>query len=376
MKIGIMTFWWSEDNYGQLLQCFALQKYLRDAGHDAYLIRYDPRNDYYKTPFWKKVLKAFNPVKLFKFLSYKNRKRNDKLEKQNNPRSFEDFRNKYIKQSEKIYYSYQELKENPPEADVYIVGSDQIWNWIPPVNYVINILNAYLLNFGDASIKRISYAASFGKEQLDEVSISIFSALLKNFDYVSVREKSGIEICRKCGVSDAEWVPDPTMLLEKDVYRFLYKNEFIKKPEKPYCLLYMLGNECNYSIQLVYDWAKKMNLEVIYITGNLKHDKYEKYYATIPEWIYLTEHAEYVITNSYHCSVFSFVFKKKFGVIPLEKHDAGMNNRFDALFQLFEIQERYIKSDLSVINDDINWLSISEKFEEIKNNCKLKNILN
>jgi hypothetical protein len=70
MKIGIMTFWWSDDNYGQLLQCYALQKYLRDAGHDAYLIRYYPKNDYLNAPLWAKALKAFNPVKLIHFVYY------------------------------------------------------------------------------------------------------------------------------------------------------------------------------------------------------------------------------------------------------------------------------------------------------------------
>ncbi len=74
MKIGIMTFWWSEDNYGQLLQCYALQKYLRDQGHDPFLIRYDPRGDYAPTPLYRKLLKALNPVKLARYLSLKRRK--------------------------------------------------------------------------------------------------------------------------------------------------------------------------------------------------------------------------------------------------------------------------------------------------------------
>ena len=71
LKIGILTFWWSNDNYGQLLQCYALQKYLRDAGHDAFLIRYDSRKDFIRTPFILRCLKALNPVLLCKFLQYK-----------------------------------------------------------------------------------------------------------------------------------------------------------------------------------------------------------------------------------------------------------------------------------------------------------------
>lgn len=71
IKIGILTFWWSNDNYGQLLQCYALQKYLRDAGHDAFLIRYNSQNDFARTPFFIRLLKALNPILLCKYLNHK-----------------------------------------------------------------------------------------------------------------------------------------------------------------------------------------------------------------------------------------------------------------------------------------------------------------
>jgi hypothetical protein len=337
MKIGIMTFWWSQDNYGQILQCYALQKYLRDAGHDAYLIRYEPRNDHVKTPIWRKI-KAFNPVKLYKFFLKKRKKFITMYEHKNNPREFEKFRAINIKQSERTYYSYNELVENPPEADMYIVGSDQVWNTSISINKAINVIKAYLLDFGSISIKRVAYAASFGKEQFDNTSIKIFAPLLKKFDYISVREKSGLDICKQCGIEYAEWVSDPTMMLNIDIYRNLYKNEMIRKSAKPYCLLYLLGNDYIFPIQTIYDWAKEKNIEVIYVTGNSRRDKSEKMYATIPEWIYLLEYAEYVISNSYHCSIFSLLFKKYFGVIL--RRNIGMNTRFDSLFELFHMEKR------------------------------------
>ena len=68
MKIGIMTFWWSNDNYGQLLQCYALQKYLRDLGHDAYLIRYNFETDFLKIPFFLRCLKYVNPKKMLNYI--------------------------------------------------------------------------------------------------------------------------------------------------------------------------------------------------------------------------------------------------------------------------------------------------------------------
>jgi hypothetical protein len=373
MKIGIMTFWWSDDNYGQLLQCYALQKYLRDAGHDAYLIRYDPRNDYIKTPVWKTILKAFNPVKLVGYIHYKIKKRTvyDTLAKVNKKRGFEDFRGDYIKQSEKIYCSYQELIKEPPEADVYISGSDQVWNPdILSFKKTKNQIKAYFLDFGDMEKKRIAYAVSFGKEKLDDDFIEEITPLLKRFSYVSVRENLGLDICWQCGVK-AEWVPDPTILLSVSDYRSLYSPMNRPNDESSYCLLYMLKNECDFSIEVIYDWAKKINIKVLYITGNLKYDKYERIYATIPEWLCLIDKAKYVITNSFHCSIFSLLFQKKFGIIPLTGKFVEMNTRFYSLFKMFDIKQRFINNSFDVLDTSIDWNRIEDTFKRIQSSCNL-----
>lgn len=379
MKIGVMTFWWSQDNYGQLLQCYALQKYLRDLGHDAYLIRYDPRGDYVKSPVWKKILKAFNPIKLRMFLLSKKRRAADIKEKRDNPRDFEGFRDRHIRQSEKIYYSYKQLVENPPEADMYIVGSDQVWSTSGlPVKKAVNKLKAYLLNFGSPATKRVSYAASFGKtiDKLDPDFIYVFTSLLKNFDYVLVREKSGLEICRRCGIDSAEWVPDPTLLLDADTYRALYAGEkFFHMSGKRYCFLYLVGNDFNFSVQSVYDWAYDKGLEIVYVTGNSQQDRFVKKHATIPEWLYLLEHAECVITNSFHCAVFSLLFGRKFAVIPLAGRHTGMNSRLNSLFQQLHIEERFLNNDFSVLDMDVDRQAVSETLKNIKDGCILNEII-
>lgn len=386
MKIGIMTFWYSNENYGQQLQCFALQKYLRDAGHDAYLIRYDKWNDYDEIhkvssntkakPIWKKLHKALNPILLYKYLQQKRKSTIlAKEQKNNNKREFEKFRDKYIKKS-KIYCFYDELKENPPEADAYIAGSDQVWN--PDLLfYSKKSTAAYFLDFGCSQTKKMAYAASFGRSFTDNDNefITKITPLLKKFNYISVREKTGLTFCEQCGINNADWVPDPTMLLKADDYRALYKNESFKKPKKPYCLFYFLGNECDFPVKSVYKWAKIKKLEVIYISANNQNDKYKKNYATIPEWIYLVEHAEFIITNSYHCCVFSLIFQKKFGVVSLAKKFAGMNDRLDSLFELLQIEERYLNTDFSVLEKRIDWQSVSKIFEKLRNECKLLNYL-
>lgn len=354
LKIGILTFWWSNDNYGQLLQCYALQKYLREAGLDAFLIRYDCRTDYIKTSFFLRCIKALNPVLLCKFLKYKiqNKINSKKLEEESrlNDRRFEDFRSKYIVQSEKLYTSYSQLKENSPEADVYIVGSDQVWNFgsYKNVKNCRNLIHAYFLDFGDEKTKRVSYSASWSCSDLRSDIIEEIQPLLAKFNYVSVREKSGIDLCRKCGYDNAEFRCDPTLLLTAQDYRKLYKeNVSVSKRKNPYLFLYMLNNTCDFNIQKVYDFAVRKNLEIVYVTGNGKIDKYEKTFATIPEWLSLIDNAEYVVTNSFHCCVFSLIFSKQFGVLPLTKALSGMNSRIETLSEIFGIKPRWLTSELS-----------------------------
>lgn len=361
MKIGIMTFWWSQDNYGQILQCYALQKYLRDAGHDAYLIRY--KNEEW-SPYWKRMLKALNPVLLFRFIKRKINYRKVMKEQKSNNRCFDDFRKKYIKQSEVFYNSYKQLKENPPEADTYIVGSDQVWNFtlFPQSKKNINTsIHTYMLDFGKTTTKKMSYAASWGMKTLSQNLIDEISPLLQKFSYVSVREENGITLCKKCGYENAEFVCDPTLLLSADVYRNLYMKKKFRKIEKKYIMLYMLNNECDFDIQRVYDYAREKKLDVVYVTGNGVIDSREKFFATIPEWIYLIDNAEYVITNSFHCCVFSSIFNKKFGVAKLKGKAEGMNTRFESLFSLLGIESRYVDMSFSNLEKEYTVNKINKK---------------
>ena len=350
MRIGIITFWWSNDNYGQLLQCYALQKYLRDLGHEVYLIKYNFRSDLKKNPLLIKVIKALNPYFLIRFLLQKKHKKQIMYEELKNNRKFNEFREKYINFSEKQYNSYLELQHNPPEADCYIVGSDQVWNYkyldIPrSASY-----RPMFLDFGNENIKRLAYAASWGVKELPEEIIKVLNPLLSKFNYIGVREQSGIELCSQCGRDDAEWVCDPTLLLPAEKYREIYENEEIRKPKDKYLLLYLLNNRFSFDKQKVYEFAKSKELEVVYITGNGMVDKHKKFFATIPEWLYFVDNAEYVITNSFHCGVFSTIFNKKFGIVPLCGNDEGMNARFDSLFEVRGIGSRYISEyDFSVL---------------------------
>ena len=357
MKIGIMTFWWSQDNYGQLLQCYALQKYLRDMGHDAYLIRYNFSADNDNSVV-RKLLKGLNPFLLIKFICRKIKKVKIAVENNKHDRRFNEFRIKNLRFSENSYLKFNDLKNNPPHADMYIAGSDQVWHFQGVLNKSIKkMIHTYMLDFGSESILRVSYAASWS---LDEVSKTVQSEvipLLSKFKYVGVRERNGIDLCKLCSCDIAELVPDPTLLIAPDDYRKLYRvseNRF-KNQKQPFIFLYLLENQCELDKESVFNYAKSRGLKVFYTTGNGLLDKYTKCYPTIEEWLYLIDNAEFVITNSFHCAVFSCLFNKSFGVSKLVGKFEGMNSRFDTLFESFQIEPRYIiNNDLSNIEHDKN----------------------
>ena len=346
MKIGILTYWWASDNYGQLLQCYALQRYLRDLGHEAFIIRYNYNNEgiRIKVPVWKRALKALNPVIFYKYFERKILRK--RILEINKVREFDVFRSKYISLSNDFYAKYENLSANPPEADVYIVGSDQVWNFsFADFSGVKNVVHAYMLDFGRENVKRISYAERWGVAAISDDLRKEITPLLKKFDYVSVREQKGLDLCKQCGVDNAEWVCDPTLLLDAESYRTLYRENEIRKPQKKYIFVYMLNNQYEFNLDSIYRFAKERNLDVIFVTGNYKAEKRKLFYATISEWLYLIDNAEYVISNSFHCAVFSILFKKQFGLVKLSGIHSGMNTRLDSLFDLFSISERYIRDD-------------------------------
>lgn len=346
MKIGIMTYWGAQTNYGQVLQCYALQKFLRERGHDVFVIRYDRCKDVLSASFFQTFIKVLNPVKLFFFLFNRFSLIKSKHEIFTHNRGFDDFRQKYIPQSKEKYDFYDELKKNPPEADLYITGSDQVWNnWNISLKRYKNVLHAFFLDFGSPKIKRIAYAASWGITSLPLDYTKEIAPLIKRFDYVSVREESGIALCSQCGYGKSEWVGDPSFLLSANNYRKLYKENDAAVPHKRYVLLYLLSDVSKSLKKRFYDFAERKGCSVIYVSGNNLIDHFEKNYATIPQWLYLIDNAEYVITNSYHGAVFSIIFNTNFGVLPFSNKESEYNERFESLFQLVGIKKRYLKKD-------------------------------
>lgn len=330
-----MTFWWSEDNYGQLLQCYALQKYLRDLGHDAFLIRYRMRGET-SVGFKRKFLKyGLHPWRVLAGICRVLTRRRTSRMAVGHSRGFDAFRNQHLRFSEFEYRTIAELRANPPAADAYVVGSDQVWRM--DANFHPDDELAMLLAFGPKTAKRISYAASFGRTMLPIRECTRFAPLLKEFEAVSVREDSGVRICAAMERGDAITVCDPTLLLSEREYRMIAESHL---PVRKYVFCYMLTNVCSFKYPKLRAWAESQGLGIVYVKGNLlsrstfADDEAECANPTIQQWMGLIDGAECVITNSFHCSVFAAHFGKRLGLVPLEGRCGGMNSRFDALDKL------------------------------------------
>lgn len=367
MKIGIVTFWNSEDNYGQVLQCYALQRFLRNKGHDAFLVRYseDKSKSVVKSIFLLpyKVLRLlymmlFHYEEFVLLNKFRKQKRIRQLENRKHPRQFSLFKNENINSTSVL--SEKELFLSPPKADAYIAGSDQIWESANPV---------YYLQFAPKSARRIAYAPSFGGVKLNRRIACKIKNYLSIFDVITVRERQGIDVCRKLGYNDVLLVPDPTLLLSSVSYNLVAR---IIPNEDEYLLLYLLGNDMDFDVLNVYQWARKKNLKVKYVASQGRLDQYDKIYPNVDEWLSLIKNAKYVITNSFHGMVFSIIMNKSFVVVPLSGSFSRMNCRVYDTLNMLDLENRVYKDSLDVLLKSIDYNGINLRLEEIRNDISQK----
>lgn len=360
-KIGIMTFWFSMDNYGQILQSFALQKYLRNEGYNAFVIKYFP---FKKSNIWIKFVKI---IKVYPVLAYfinrfkkkEEKSKNVKIELLNAHRNFDLFRKQNINFSEETYYGAKDIKKNPPKVNLYIAGSDQIWHY----NYLNEDGLPYFLDFGLPSVKRLSYAPSFRFTHIPEERKQVLEKVLGNLDGISVRENNGINICKEVG-QKADLVVDPTLLLETDDY-----SPFLAPvPYKNYLYCYILNIEKKEDINWsqIKEYSFTENLKIIVTVSSGYHqmrewfDDVEYSYSSIPEWLSLINKSSVFVTTSFHGVVFALLFHANFIFIPLSDIP-GSNDRLISLLKPLGLLNRIWdkKCDLkSIINSKIDWENI------------------
>lgn len=276
-------------------------------------------------------------------------------------RNFDEFRKRHFSMSD-VYHSYSQLKQNPPEADMLIAGSDQIWNIRNvPADSVKSYMQTVFLDFGNARVKRASCAASFGGFFPNSLCAKEIEVLLRQFDFVSVRERHGLELLGKMGIHTAYLQRDPTFLLPAEAYRDLSTNITSPATAGKYILLYLLNNTTDFSVGKLSRWASKQGLHLVYVSANELYYNphiYKKTYATIPQFLHLLDGAEYVFTNSFHGTVFSVIFQKQFLYVEQKDRFQAQNQRVHEILEWLSLESRIFSMDFHSVQTPIDYDSI------------------
>ena len=338
-------------NVGASLQAYALAAYLKKMGHQVEIIDYKP--DYLSNhyPLWgvnnpaydKPILGIlYNLAKLPGRLKarYGKRKKN-----------YDAFTKMYLPTTARRYTSNDDLKKSLPEADVYFAGSDQIWNCF----FQNGRDPTFYLDFAPQNSIKASYAASFAQEEIPEEWKAVIKSRLDRLDYISVRESSGVKIVQELGIQNAEQVMDPVFLLDSSEWKSIEK---VPDNIKPYVLLYDF--DCN--------------PEMVHFARELAEKNGWKLYSILPcrecdrcfvqegplTFLGVVDHAEFVVSNSFHATAFSLIFQKQFVVFDRKEK---INTRMRNLVSAAGLQNR-VWSASTVDLQEIDYEQVNEKLSE------------
>ena len=348
-KVKMLTFH-NAENYGATLQAYALKETLKELGVNPEFVNYENEkilSDY-------KLIRTNSLKSFFSSLWYLPRNLKRK-------RSFKSFSDRYLDTNSKVYLSKEDIEKDIESGEIFVAGSDQIWN----PDLTDGLSDVYTLNFEREDIKKIIYGASLGNEELLQKNASDFKVKLASLDLISVREQSVIrpleEVCDK----KVEQVIDPTLLLNKDTWdKLITENNTISLTSEKYILVYTLF-ESDEVTKIANHLSKVTGLKIVHFR---KYNAYENelmnLYSYGPvDFVNAFKNAAYVITNSFHGTVFSLIFERKFySVLPSIRagrikdllNDLGLNKR--------------IVQDMDQINleDEIDYMSTKEKIDVLK----------
>lgn len=360
-------------NYGGMLQAYCLMSFLKRKGHDVFLIRLKQK---YKT---SKIIKVFIKRVYLRFIANaKHINLNFVKEIQIIERESSNFVEKFINPQTESYYKNSNFKKlQKHNFDVVIVGSDQVWR-----RRMYIFFEYAFLNFLGSNTKKISYAASFGNDVWEYSKSQTIKAQkeIKEFKRVSVREKSGVELCEKyLGVS-AVHVLDPTMLFSTNFYDEIIESEKCHYSGTEF-ITYILDKTSEKG-DLINFISKILNIESTEIgqKDNSIFSPIEKrVYPKVGEWLAGFKNAKYLVTDSFHGCVFAIIYNVPFVVIANEDRGVG---RLKSLLELFGLNDRLLlgldNKKANMIKEFIDWKKVNEilKDERLKSETFLTESIN
>lgn len=343
MRIGIVTFH-RASNYGAVLQAYALQTVLQKLGHEPFFL---------ETGFRRKTgLRAYigktPPRTLNKLLARRKQM------------AFDAFTQHHL--SLRMCDESNDILVSHAECDALICGSDQIWN--PHYLKSLRDERVFFLDFGRPSIRRIAYAVSLGVNEMDPIYKNRMIDYINRMDYISVRECFSVDLVSQLTSKPVEWVPDPTLLLKRDDYEraFLATNNHDEE-----VFQFMIGQSLNRSEMRFANSivAQKLNNTIQCIDNNHVRLVFNGAYTPI-EWLQMLSNSAFVLTDSFHATVFAILFHRPFVVFPIEGRMAGMNTRITSLLSLIGLESKFVRhitrSNIEqAIDEPIYWNSVDDK---------------
>lgn len=379
MKIGIITYWDTPNNYGQVLQGFATEYLLRQRGHEPFIIRFGREDNLSVNidPWCKKIKRLLNGER--SLLQIIKRKTATKQESEN--RGFDDFRKQYMSYTSEYYPNFESLKSISSKADCFVSGSDQVWASFG----AIDTHRGFLLDFLPESKPRFSFSSSFCRTSMSEEHQVLFKRCLAKYMAISVRESSGVKLCESLGYK-AEHIIDPTFLLDKKEWKKalpfkIEKDDTSKK--RVFFYIVTLDATQSYLYKLM-DAFKKKGYDVVYCHSYNFLDKKRNSKPSILEWLSYIYTSDLVITNSFHGFAFSVNFNTPFVALSKAKKldIEGQDSRMYSVLSGMGLESRLMPvSDTSYVVDhafdNIEWSKANSYFDQQreKANAYLDNIL-
>lgn len=371
MKIGILTQP-LHNNYGGLLQNYALQQVLKGMGHEVETLDWKTKTEPVKEWLWGwKQRMLWLKDKTVERPRYQPTGRELLVMSQNTHRFIE----KYISVCPQKATTVEEFGRigRTHGYEAYVVGSDQVWrpSYSP-------LLPAMFLSFAvNNDVKRLAYAASFGTStwEFSPEMTNQCANLVKKFDLVTVREKSGVVLCHEHLGVEATHVLDPTMLLDKEDYIRVVEEE--REPKSAGTLFHYILDPSEEKKALVESVATSEGLNPVTIMPKCQAENRTKWdvknriedcvFPSVTSWLRGFMDAKMVIVDSFHGAVFSIIFNKPFWVIA----NAGRgNSRFESLLKLYGLEERMISPGNEFdLTKEIDWMRVNAIREKEKNRC-------
>lgn len=368
MNIGILTFHFS-DNYGAALQAYALRRWLTERGHRASFIDYRPAHIEHGgrlcLPTSPARLKAnlkviYLAVSSFLHQHFGHRGQREK---------FVRFRSHFLGIPSDATPTDNGASLAAAQAyDLIVAGSDQIWSPSQHFGFDPNYFLAFAQSF---RARKISYAASFGRDRVSSDEAAQLPALLHHFDAISVREASGVTLVERSTGQRPANVPDPTLLLHS--YAELTDPASTEGPRTdPYLFCYGLRSPDNIrqTAELV---ARQLGCPIL--SPHNPHRRWVEIGQTVypdpAEWVALIQNARFVVTNSFHGTVFSLLFKKPFIVAGLTGDKASANARALHLLQTVGLESRFAASfsaqqTEALMAAPIDWAAVDQRLADLR----------